>query len=222
MKTLLEILGISSMGEKEKKVSQGLRDEAVQEKANDELSESAGEGISDTLDALRGERIEKNHLPEKRENTFLPPIWAIGFACIISVLFISFLMRENTPSLPASSSVSPEAMVSSDQKRNAFDWIDEPLTFDTPPFADSFSLPSDAWLDNLRVNPLHATTPIHSIASIYDELSRPSLPHFELPTLSDPTLILYQEEGKRIRNDLQNGLGFLFESLHSLDFQIEG
>jgi hypothetical protein len=31
-----------------------------------------------------------------------------------------------------------------------------------------------------------------------------------------------KEEGKRIRNDLQNGLGFLFESLHSLDFQIEG
>ena len=48
------------MGEKEKKVAQGLRDEAVQEKANDELSESAGEGISDTLDALREERIEKN------------------------------------------------------------------------------------------------------------------------------------------------------------------
>jgi hypothetical protein len=222
MKTLLEILRISSIGEKEKKVSQGLRDEAVQENASDELSESKENGICDTLDALRGERIEKNHLPAKRTNRFFPPIWAIGFACIISVLFISFLMRENTPSLPASSSVSPEAMVSSNQKPNAFDWIDEPLTFDTPPFADSFSLPSDAWLANLKVNPLHATTPIHSIASIYDELSRPTLPHFELPAFSDPTMILYKEEGKRIRNDLQNGLGFLFESLHSLDFQIEG
>ena len=222
MKTLLEILRISSIGEKEKKVSQGLRDEAVQENASDELSESKENGISDTLDALRGERIEKNHLPEKRENRFFHPIWAIGFACIISVLFISFLMRENTPSSPADSSFPPGPTASSNQKPDILRWTDKALTFNTPSLANALPIPSDEWLDNLNLNDIHAMSPIGSIASIYDELSRPTLPHFELPAFSDPTMILYKEEGKRIRNDLQNGLGFLFESLHSLDFQIEG
>ena len=222
MKTLLEILGMSSISETEKKVSQGLRDEAVQEKANDELSESEGKGISDTLNALRGERIEKNQAPAKNTNRFLPPIWAIGFACIICTLFISFLMRDNTPSSPADSSVSPEPMASSNQKSDILGWTDKALAFNTPSLANALPLPSDEWLENLNLNDIQTMSPIGSIASIYDELSRPSLPHFELPTLSDPTLILYQEEGKRIKNDLQNGLGFLFESIHSLHLDIEG
>jgi hypothetical protein len=219
MKILLEILGISSMGEKEKKGSQGLRDEAVQEKANDELSESAGEGISNTLDALRGERIEKKHAPAKR---YLPPIWAIGFACIICTFFISFLLKENTPSTPSNSPFPPGPTTSSNQEQDILGWTDKALAFNTPSLANALPLPSEEWLENLDLTDVRAMSPIGSIASIYDELSHPTLPHFELPTLSDPTLILYQEEGKRIKNDLQNGLGFLFESIHAFHLDIEG
>ena len=49
MKTLLEILGFSSLDEKEKKVLQRLRDEAIEEKANDELNDSVGKGIHQAM-----------------------------------------------------------------------------------------------------------------------------------------------------------------------------
>ncbi len=219
MKTLLEILGIYSIDEKEKKVSQGLRDEAVQEKANDELTDSEGKGISDALDALREVRIEKHQAPAKR---YLPPIWAIGFACLTCTFFISFLMRENTPSTPADSPVHPEPSASSNQKQDILGWTDKALTFSPPSLGNALPLASEEWLENLDLPDVQSMSPIGSIASIYDELSQPTLPHFELPTLQDPTFFLYKEEGKRIKNDLQNGLDFLFESIHAFHLDIEG
>ena len=134
MKTLLEILGISSISETEKKVSQGLRDEAVQEKANDELTDSEGKGISDALDALREARIEKHQAPAKK---YLPPIWAIGFACLACTIFISFLMRENAPSPPADSPAPPEPSASSNQKQDILGWTDKALTFSPPSLANA-------------------------------------------------------------------------------------
>ena len=219
MKTLLEILGISSISETEKKVSQGLRDEAVQEKANDELTDSEGKGISDVLDALREARIEKRQAPVKR---YLSPSWAIGFACLACTIFISFLMRENTPSPPADSPVPTGPSASSNQKQEIWEWTDKALTFGTPSLANTLPLVSENWLENLDIPDVQSISPIGSIASIYDELSQPTLPHFELPTLQDPTFFLYKEEGKRIKNDLQNSLNFLFESIHAFHLDIEG
>jgi len=222
MKTLIKTLGISPLGEKEKRVSQELRDEAVQEKANDELSDSAEEGISITLDALREACIEKNHDPETKPNRLLLPVWAIGFACIICTFFISFLMREDTNPSPSNSPVPSEATASSNQKQAILGWTDKALTYSTPSLANALPLASEEWLKNLDLTDIQNMSPIGSIASIYDELSQPTLPHFELPTLSDPTLLLYKEEGKRIKNDLQNGLGFFFESIHAFHLDIEG
>ena len=219
MKTLLEILGISTISETEKKVSQGLRDEAVQEKANDELTDSEGKGISDALDALREARIEKHQAPAKK---YLPPIWAIGFSCLVCTIFISFLMRENAPSPPADSPVPPGPSASSNQKQDILEWTDKALTFSRPSLANTLPLASEEWLENLDLPDIQSMSPIGSIASIYDELSQPTLPHFELPTLQDPTFFLYKEEGKRIKNDLQNSLDFLFESIHAFDLDIEG
>ena len=222
MKTLLEILGISSLGEKEKKVLQRLRDEAVQEKANDELSESAGEGISDTLDALREERIEKNHSTAKNTNRLLPPVWSIGFACIICVFFLSFLFREKPPPSPATPAVPAGPLASSNQRAEVLGWAEDILDSDTPSFVDSLPLPSEEWLAKPKIDDLHAMLPIDSIASVYDELSQPPLPHFEMPALSDPALELYLEEGRRFKKDLQNGFGFMVESIASIDIGIEG
>ena len=49
------------MSEKEEKLLQDLRDEALKEKAGDELSESNEEGIGGVLIALREERTEERH-----------------------------------------------------------------------------------------------------------------------------------------------------------------
>ncbi len=94
---------------------------------------------------------------------------------------------------------------------------------DPSALTDALPLPSDDWLENLNAEQLHASLPIRSIATIYEEFSTPStLSDFEFPAFSDSTLILYQEEGLKIKRDLTNGLGFLLEALPSFDFQIEG
>ena len=222
MKTLLEILGISSIDDKERKVLQRLRDEAVQEKANDELNEPDKTGINDTLDSLREKCIEESQPTVKRQNPLFSPAWAIAFACVICILSFSFSIWENTPSSPANSSVPANPLASSNQQSDGMGWVVGILDFETPSLAYALPLSSEKWLEKPDINNVHAMLPIDSIASIYDELAHPTLPHFKLPHLSDPTLILYQKEGKRIKNDLQNGLGFLLDSLHSIDFEIEG
>jgi len=222
MKTLLEILGISSLGEKEKKVLQRLRDEAVQEKANDELNEPDKAGISDTLNALREERVEKKQAPAKRRNSLSSPTWAIAFACITCVFFLSFLFREKPPSSPANPAVPAGPLASSNQRTEVLGWAEDILDSDTPTLSDSLSLPSGEWLAKPKVDDFRAMLPIDSIASVYDELSHPPLPHFEMPALSDPALDLYLEEGRRFKKDLQNGFGFMVESIASIDIGIEG
>ena len=222
MKTLLEILGISSLGEKEKKVLQQLRDEAVQEKARDELTGPDKTGISDTLNALGEECVEKKQAPAKRRNSIFSPTWAIAFACIICVFFLSFLLREKPPSLPANPAVPAGPLASSNQRAEVLGWVEDILDSDAPSLADSITLPSGEWLAKPKIDDLHAMLPIGSIASAYDELTQPPLPYFEMPALTDPTLKLYLEEGKRFKKDLQNGFGFMVESIASIDIGIEG
>ena len=64
--------------------------------------------------------------------------------------------------------------------------------------------------------------PIDSIASVYDELAQPKLPSFEIPKLNDQAFDLYLEEGRRIKDDLQNGYDFMVESIASIDIDVEG
>jgi len=216
MKTLLEILGIRSMSEKEEKLLQDLRDEALKEKAGDELSESNEEGIGDVLIALREERTEERHSPTKSEKSVISPAWTIGFASVICIFSFSFLIKNNPTSTPI-------PLTSSIQNQSTPEFAKEGFFLDPSALTDALPLPSDDWLENLNAEQLHASLPIRSIATIYEELSTPStLSDFEFPAFSDSTLMLYQEEGLKIKRDLTNGLGFLLEALPSFDFQIEG
>ena len=216
MKTLLEILGIRSMSEKEEKLLQDLRDEALKEKAGDELSESNEEGIGGVLIALREERTQERHSPTKSEKLVISPAWTIGFASVICIFSFSFLIKNNPPSAPI-------PLTSSSQNQSTPEFAKEGFFLDPSALTNALPLPSDDWLENLNAKQLHASLPIRSIATIYEELSTPStLSDFEFPTFSDSTLMLYQEEGLKIKRDLTNGLGFLLEALPSFDFQIEG
>ena len=216
MKTLLEILGIRSMSEKEKKLLQELRDEALKEKAGDELSESNEEGIGGVLIALREERTEERHSPTKSEKLVISPAWTIGFASVICIFSFSFLIKNK----PYSTPIPP---TSSSQNESTPEFAKEGFFLDPSALTDALPLPSDDWVENLNAEQLHASLPIRSIATIYEELSTPStLSDFEFPGFSDSTLMLYQEEGLKIKRDLTNGLGFLLEALPSFDFQIEG
>ena len=98
MKTLLEILGFSSLDEKEKKVLQRLRDEAIEEKANDELNDSVGKGISDTLDALRQKPLAVERSLEKIASPRHSPTYAIAFTGIACVSFFLFYGERIKPS----------------------------------------------------------------------------------------------------------------------------
>ena len=216
MKTLLEILGIRSISEKEEKLLQDLRDEALKEKAGDELSESNEEGIGGVLIALREERTEERHSPTKSEKSVMSPAWTIGFASVICIFSFSFLIKNNPPftTIP---------LTSSSQNQSTPEFAKEGFFLDPSALTDALPLPSDDWLENLNAEQLHASLPIRSIATIYEEFSTPStLSDFEFPTFSDSTLMLYQEEGLKIKRDLTNGLGFLLEVIPSFGFQIEG
>ena len=216
MKTLLEILGIRSISEKEEKLLQDLRDEALKEKAGDELSESNEEGIGGVLIALREERTEERHSPTKSEKSVISPAWTIGFASVICIFSFSFLIKNK----PYSTPIPP---TSSSQNESTPEFAKEGFFLDPSALTDALPLPSDDWVENLNAEQLHASLPIRSIATIYEELSTPStLSDFEFPGFSDSTLILYQEEGLKIKRDLTNGLGFLLEALPPFDFQIEG
>lgn len=215
MKTLLEILGIRSMSEKEEKLLQDLRDEALKEMAGDELSESNEEGIGGVLIALREERTEERHLPVKRRSPLVSPAWTIGFASVICIFSFSFLIKNNPPSTPI-------PLTSLIQNQSTPEFTKERLFLDPSALTDALPVASD-WLENLNAEQLHATLPIRSIATIYEELSTPSvLSDFDFSAFSDSTLLLYQEEGLKLKRDLTNGLGFLLDALSSFDFQIEG
>ena len=219
MKTLLEILGFSSLDEKEKKVLQRLRDEAIEEKANDELNDSAGKGISDTLDALRQKTLAVERSLEKKRSPLYSPTYAIAFTGIACVFFLSFLWRENQPS-PPSDPVAP--LASSSQIAEVLEWTESVLDLDPPKLVDALSLPSEDWMAKPKVDELHAMLPIDSIVSVYDELSQPPLPRFQLPEFNDSGLEIYLEEGRRLKKELQNGLGFMVESIASLEIGTEG
>ena len=215
MKTLLEILGFSSLDEKEKKVLQRLRDEAIVEKANDELNDSVGKGISDTLDALQQKTLAEDRSLEKKRAPQYSSTYAIAFTGIACVFFL-FLWRENQPSEPATS------MASSSQRAEVLAWTESVLDLDPPKLVDALPLPSEDWMTKPKVDDLHAMLPIDSIASVYDELSHPPLPRFQLPQFSDSGLEIYLEEGRRLKKDLQNGFGFMVESIASLEIGTEG
>ena len=219
MKTLLEILGFSSLDEKEKKVLQRLRDEAIEEKANDELNDSAGKGISDTLDALRQKPLAAERPLEKKLSLQYSPTYAMAFTGIVCVFFLSFLWRENQPS-PPSDPVAP--LASSSQRAEVLEWTESVLDLDPPKLVDTLSLPSEDWMAKPKVDELHAMLPIDSIVSVYDELSQPPLPRFQLPEFTDSGLEIYLEEGRRLKKELQNGFGFIIESIASLEIGAEG
>lgn len=203
------------MSEKEEKLLQDLRDEALKEMAGDELSESNEEGIGGVLIALREERTEERHLPVKRRSPLVSPAWTIGFASVICIFSFSFLIKNNPPSTPI-------PLTSLIQNQSTPEFTKEGLFLDPSALTDALPVASD-WLENLNAEQLHATLPIRSIATIYEELSTPSvLSDFEFPAFSDSTLLLYQEEGLKFKRDLTNGLGFLLDALSSFDFQIEG
>ncbi len=204
------------MSEKEKKLLQELRDEALKEKAGDELSESNEEGIGGVLIALREERTEERHSPTKSEKSVISPAWTIGFASVICIFSFSFLIKNK----PYSTPIPP---TSSSQNESTPEFAKEGFFLDPSALTDALPLPSDDWVENLNAEQLHASLPIRSIATIYEELSTPStLSDFEFPGFSDSTLMLYQEEGLKIKRDLTNGLGFLLEVIPSFGFQIEG
>ena len=219
MKTLLEILGFSSMDEKEKKVLQRLRDEAIEENANDELNDSVGKEISDTLHALRQKHLGYDRSLEKKGSSLYSPTYAIAFTGIACVFFLSFFWRENQPS-PPSDPAAP--LTSSSQRAEVLEWTESVLDLDPPKLIDALPLPSEDWMAKTKVDELHAMLPIDSIASVYDELSHPPLPRFQLPELSDSGLEIYLEEGRRLKKDLQNVFGFMVESIASIEIGTEG
>jgi hypothetical protein len=57
---------------------------------------------------------------------------------------------------------------------------------------------------------------------LYDKLSSPSLPEFEIPALTEPATMLYMKEAERLRSDLQNGFQFLRDSFPLVHIETEG
>lgn len=218
MKTLFEILGFSSMDEKEKKVLHRLRDEAIEEKANDELKDSVGKEISNTLNVLRQKPFAEDRSLEKKRSLLYSPTYALAFTCIACAFFL-FLWRENQPSPPSEPA---DPLASSSQRGEVLEWTENMLDLDPGALVDSLPLPAKDWMAKTKVDDLHAMMPIDSIASVYDELSQPPLPHFQLPEFSDLGLEIYLEEGRRFKKDLQNGFGFMVESIASLEIGTEG
>jgi hypothetical protein len=223
MKTLLEILGITSPCDKEKKVLQQLRDEALQEKANDELDPSDRWVISDTLNALREERIERKQSSTSKLNWNLSPTWVAGFACLAGAIFLYFSSDENPTSTPLKSSAPVTALFSSNQRVEGLAWNEDMLlVFDTASFERVLPLPSFEWIEQTQFDQVQAMLPISSVVAVYDELSQPSLPSFEIPKVSEQTFELYLQEGRRFKNNLQNNFDEMVESIGSIDLGIEG
>ena len=223
MKSLLEILGITSPCDKEKKVLQQLRDEALQEKANDELDPSDRWVISDTLNALREERIERKQTSTSKLNWNLSPTWAVGFACLAGAFFLYFSSDENPTSTPLNSSASVTALSSSNQRVEALAWSEDMLlAFDTASFEGVLLLPTFEWIEQTQFDQVQAMLPINSVIAVYDELSQPSLPSFEIPKVSEKAFEMYRQEGRRFKNNLQNYFDVMVESIKSMDLGIEG
>jgi len=218
MKTLFEILGFSSIDEKEKKVLHRLRDEAIEEKANDELKDSVGKEISNTLNVLRQKPIAEDRSVEKKRSLLYSPTYALAFTCIACAFFL-FLWRENQPSPPSEPA---DLLASSSQRGEVLEWTGNMLDLDAPKLVDALPLTSEDWMAKPKVDDLHAMLPIDSIVSVYDELSHPPLPRFQLPEFSDSGLEIYLEEGRRFKKDLQKGFGFMVESIASIEIGTEG
>ena len=113
-------------------------------------------------------------------------------------------------------------LASSSQRAEVLEWTESVLDLDPPKLVAALSLPSEDWMAKPKVDELHAMLPIDSIVSVYDELSQPPLPRFQLPEFTDSGLEIYLEEGKRLKKELQNGLGFMIESIASLEIGTEG
>jgi hypothetical protein len=220
MKTLRKILGIAPLGDQEKKVLQQLRDEALQEKANDELTKTDKTGISDTLNALREKGIEKH---PSMTSWYLPPTWAIGLTCVACGFLIYFTSRPNQPSSPKNQETAGLASASLNQSVQDLSWTEDVLGFEVPPIEGSLALPPvQEWIEKPKLENLHTILPISSSIAFYEEISRPAFPRFEIPHFGNFPLNFYLEESNRIKEDLQNRFDFLVESITSIDIGIEG
>ena len=220
MKNLRKILGIDPLSDQEKKVLQQLRDEAVQEKANDELTETDKTGISDTLNALREKGVEKYpSIP----SWHLPPTWAIGLTCLACGFLIYFPSRQNPPSSPKSQETAVLASASLNQRVQDLTWTEDVLGFEVPSIEGSLALPPlQEWIEKPKLENLHTILPIGSSIAFYEEISSPTFPRFEIPHFGNFPLNFYLEESNRIKEDLQNRFDFLVESITSIDIGIEG
>ncbi|MAN38132.1 MAG: hypothetical protein CMI21_11050 [Opitutae bacterium] len=216
MKKLLRSIGFFATTQKEQEILQGLRDEALREKADDQLSPREDERVERVLSALRApEDGPARPLPRAKQSHALP-LWGLGFACL---LVLAFYLKPPTemPSPRTEGLTGEPSPVAS-----------EPVVSPVQAFAqgifppDLFTIPEDSWLTDVKPPAINLATPIRPLASLYEELSSPSLPSLEFPTISDPTLDLYREEGTRLRNDLQNGLAPVIESLRIFDLGVEG
>ena len=220
MKNLRKILGIDPLSDQEKKVLQQLRDEAVQEKANDELTETDKTGISDTLNALREKGVEKYpSIP----SWHLPPTWAIGLTCLACGFLIYFPSRQNPPSSPKNQETAVLASASLNQRVQDLTWTEDVLGFEVPSIEGSLALPPlQEWIEKPKLENLHTILPIGSSIAFYEELSQPSLPSFEIPKVSEQAFELYLQEGRLFKNNLQNDFDEMVESIGSIDLGIEG
>jgi hypothetical protein len=220
MKNLRKILGIAPLSDQEKKVLQQLRDEAVQEKANDELTETDKTGISDTLNALREKGVEKYpSIP----SWHLPPTWAIGLTCLACGFLIYFPSRQNPPSSPKNQETAVLASASLNQRVQDLTWTEDVLGFEVPSIEGSLALPPlQEWIEKPKLENLHTILPIGSSIAFYEELSQPSLPSFEIPKVSEQAFELYLQEGRLFKNNLQNDFDEMVESIGSIDLGIEG
>ena len=220
MKTLRKILGIAPLGDQEKKVLQQLRDEAVQEKANDELTETDKTAISDTLNALREKGVEKY---PSMPSWYLPPTWAIGLTCLACSFLIYFTSRQNPPPSTPNQVTAVIAPASLNQIGQDLIWTGDFFGFEVPPFEGSFALPPvQEWIEKPKLENLHTIFPVAPSIAIYDELSQPSLPSFEIPNVSEQAFELYLQEGRLFKKNLQNDFDVMVESIGSIDLGIEG
>ena len=216
MKKLLRSIGFFATTQKEQEILQGLRDEALREKADDQLSPREDERVERVMSALRApEDGPARSLPQAKQSHALP-LWGLGLACLLVLAFYLKPPTEMTSPRTEGLTGEPSPVAS------------EPVVSPVQAFAqgvfpsDLFSIPEDSWLTDVKPPAIDLATPIRPLASLYEELSSPSLPSLEFPTISDPTLDLYREEGTRLRNDLQNGLAPVIESLRIFDLGVEG
>ena len=221
MKRFLEIFGKQTECSQQSEMIDQLRDEALQEKAKDEFSLQAEQRITETVRMLgrKDRRVESLKMSAPKN---FSPTWAIGFACALALAF--FLLPTTEESVPEDPPISlTGSLDQKDSFKHTLEWADSIFAFETELASlHSLSLPDSLFFKNLDRETLVSSTPIQPISFLYDKLSSPSLPEFEIPALKEPATMLYMKEAERLRSDLQNGFLFLRDSFPLVHIETEG